>query len=77
MNEHDQQGREQSLPTPYDRGWVSIEQLATLMGRDYRTIRKWVAEQRVRSIKVGGQYRIMEEEVRHILEHGTRDPQGG
>jgi len=75
MNEYDHKGSEPaSLPTPKDRGWVSIKQVATLLQRDYRTVRKWVDEGRIQSIKVGGQYRIMEEEIRHILEHGTREP---
>lgn len=67
-------GNPNPAPTPHNRGWVSIAQLATLLERDYRTVRKWVDEKRVHAIKVGGQYRIMEEEVRYILEHGTREP---
>jgi excisionase family DNA binding protein len=62
------------LSTPDNRGWVSMKQLAALLERDYRTVRKWLAERRVHSIQVGGQYRIMEEEVRYILENGTRQP---
>jgi len=36
-------GDETSTPTT-SKGWVSIQQLAILMERDYRTVRKWVEE---------------------------------
>lgn len=66
-------GDETSTPTT-SKGWVSIQQLAILMERDYRTVRKWVEEGRVRAIRVGGRYRIFEEEIHYILKYGTREP---
>jgi excisionase family DNA binding protein len=79
MSNMNQGGGEKSPPrsvfeTADDRGYVTMKQFCVLFKRDYRTIRKWCAERRVHSIKVGGQYRIMEEEVRYVLENGTREP---
>jgi hypothetical protein len=67
-------GNTPSLTTPNSRGWVSVRQFAALMEKDYRVCLKWIRQERVRSVRVGGQIRIFEDEVRYILENGTRPP---
>ena len=63
-----------SLPSLTTKGWVTLKTFATLVERDYRSVRRWAAEGRVKTIRVGGQIRIYEDEIRYILEHGTREP---
>jgi excisionase family DNA binding protein len=64
-----------STNTPENRGWITIRQMATILEKDYRTVRKWVAdEKRILAVKVGGQYRIYREEVDYVLQNGTREP---
>lgn len=60
------------------RGWVTIEQMATIVDKSYRTVRAWVVADppKVASTKVGGQYRIYEAELRRFLEHGNLPTQG-
>lgn len=65
------------IPTPDDRGWIDLRQFATLMEKSYHTILKWKREGRFKSVQVGGQYRIYEDEIRYIMEHGTRNPETG
>jgi excisionase family DNA binding protein len=61
------------------KNWVTIAQAAKILERDYRTVRGWVHPHpetgitRIKAVKVGGQYRIYEDELKRILVEGT-DP---
>lgn len=63
-----------TVPTPNSRGWISLRQLATVMEVTYHSILRWAFEERFKYIEVGGQKRVYEDEVRYLLEHGTRPP---
>lgn len=57
-------------------GWVTLKKMAILIEKDYRTTRKLVVEGKIRAIRVGGTFRIYEEEVRRFLQQGNHpDPQ--
>lgn len=60
--------------TVKNRGWCTVQQLAVLLSVDYRTARKWLADGRVKHVRVGHQIRIFDDEIRYILENGTRPP---
>lgn len=80
MDSDDHQGADESQPlqrtiqTPGGRGWISLRQFATLMEKDYHTVLRWKTQKRFRFIKIGT-VRILEDEVRYILENGLRPPQ--
>lgn len=51
-----------------------MRQFAELMEVTYHTVLRWVHEERVRTITVGGQRRIYEDEIAYQLQNGTRPP---
>lgn len=55
-----------------DRNWITPNQLSAVLGISYMTVLKYLKNKQVISVKVGGGIRIYEEEVRYILENGTR-----
>lgn len=63
-----------SFQTPKDRGWISLRQFAELREVTYHTVLRWVFEERVHVIQVGGQKRIYEDEIAYQLTNGTRPP---
>lgn len=63
-----------TLPTPRSRGWITVKQFAELQGVTYRTVLRWIFEERVLVVEVGNRKRIYEDEIRYQLENGTRPP---
>lgn len=63
-----------SYKTPRDRGWISLRQFAELREVTYHTVLRWIFEERVHFIQVGGQKRIYEDEIAYQIQHGTRPP---
>lgn len=55
------------------RGYVTMSQCADLVGKSYRTVRAWILSDppKLNAVKVGGEYRIYEAELRRFLEHGN------
>jgi excisionase family DNA binding protein len=51
-----------------------MRQFAALMEVTYHTVLRWVHEERVHVITVGGQRRIYQDEVQYQLQFGTRLP---
>jgi excisionase family DNA binding protein len=51
-----------------------MRQFAELMEVTYHTVLRWVHEERVHVVTVGGQRRIYQDEIEHQLRHGTRPP---
>lgn len=66
------------LQTLVGRNWVTWEQCATIIGVSYRTIRNWClpgkdgSPPKLETVKVGGHYRIYEDELRRFLTEGNR-----
>lgn len=56
------------------RKWISLRKFAVLIGKSYPTVLKMATHEpvKVEAIKIGGQYRIYEEEVRRFLLEGNR-----
>lgn len=53
------------------RNWVSLRQFAVVAEKSYPVCLKLVKAGQVRAIKVGGTYRIYEDEVRRFLREGN------
>lgn len=53
------------------RNWVSLKQFAIVAEMSYQVCLKLVWSGKIRAIKVGGTYRIYEEEVRRFLREGN------
>jgi hypothetical protein len=65
-----------------DRNWVSLRQVASLLGVTYHTILRYIkptvddtgheiAPARLKVVKIGGQYRVYEDELRRFLSQGN------
>lgn len=54
------------------KSYVTLNQLSGILGVTYRTARRYVDAGKIQGVKVGGQYRIYEEEIRRFLESGNR-----
>ncbi len=59
-----------------DRKWLSLNRFGVLIGKSYPVVLKMVNKGQVKAIRVGGRWRIYEEEVRRFLQEGNRDPSG-
>lgn len=57
------------------RNWVTLKQLQKLLGVTYQTVLRYVREEKVRAVKVGGGWRIYEEELRRFLSEGNYKPE--
>lgn len=55
------------------RNYVTIRKLAAILELSYPTVRKMVASGKVKSVKIGGQFRIYEDEVWRLLNEGNRN----
>lgn len=52
-------------------GWLSLADMAKVIGKSYQTTLKLVHRKAIIAILRGGQYVILEEEVRRFLQHGN------
>ena len=59
------------------RNWISLRKFGELIGKSYPTVLKMATHEpvKVKAIKIGGQYRIYEEEVRRFLTEGNAKPE--
>jgi len=67
-------GQLRNLPPLKDlvgRNWVTLRQLSGLLGVTYQTVLRYVKEEKIRAVKIGGSWRIYEEELRRFLEEGN------
>ena len=61
------------------RNYVTVKQAAQLLGRAYRTVRAWIhvdpkdpdKPPKLKAIRVGGEYRIYEDELKRFLQEGN------
>lgn len=60
------------LNTLIGRNWVSLRQLTRLLGVTYQTSLRYVKQNKVNAVRVGGQWRIYEDELRRFLQEGNR-----
>ncbi|MGV0838536.1 helix-turn-helix domain-containing protein [Mycolicibacterium thermoresistibile] len=62
-------------PTPAADELLLIREAAELLGRHENTVRRWVAEGTIPSIRIGYYFQIRRSDVEEILRNGTR-PRG-
>lgn len=68
-------GAVQTLNELTGRNWISLKRFAVLAEKSYPVCLKLVRAGKVRAIRVGGTYRIYEDEVRRFLREGNHpDP---
>jgi excisionase family DNA binding protein len=53
------------------KNYVTLRQLKDLLGVTYQTVLRYVREEKVRAVKVGGSWRIYEDELRRFLSSGN------
>lgn len=49
----------------------TVKEVAEILKLHFRTVERLVREGKIRSVKIGGAYRITEEEVERIKKEGT------
>jgi len=59
------------LQTIVNKNWVTLKQMAALLGVTYQTILRYVREKKLHAVKVGGTWRIYEDELRRFLAEGN------
>lgn len=55
------------------RNWITLKQLGRLVGVTYQSILRWKKQGKFKTVKVGGSFRIYEEELRRFLQEGNLD----
>ncbi|MFB6840956.1 excisionase family DNA-binding protein [Streptomyces sp. NPDC056361] len=63
-----------SVPSPLDERYLSVPQVAELLGTTERFPRRLVSERRIRFVKVGRHVRIPESAVALFIESHTVEP---
>jgi excisionase family DNA binding protein len=53
------------------KNYVTLGQLRDILGVTYQTVLRYVKEEKVRAVKVGGGWRIYEDELRRFLTSGN------
>lgn len=53
--------------------YVTLRQLASLLGVTYQTVLRYVREDKLHAVRVGGRYRVYEDELRRFLETGNSE----
>ncbi len=56
------------------RNWATMRQFADICRVQYRTALRWQKTGHIRPVKVGGQWRIYEDEIRRFLTEGSHSP---
>lgn len=55
--------------------WVTVRKMSLIIEKSYQTTLKLVKAGQIKAVKVGGDYRIYENEVRRFLNYGNHpDP---
>lgn len=67
------QAEDPPLQELINRNWITLTQLAKLEGVTYRTALKWARDGKIKTVKVGGQRRIYEDELRRFRTEGNRE----
>ena len=52
-------------------GWLSLRDCASYFGVTYETIRKWVAVEKLRTIRIGNLYKVVPEELERFAREGN------
>lgn len=52
---------------------LKIDEAASVLGLSPKTVRKWLWERKISSVKVGGAVRISEKEIARITSDGQRN----
>lgn len=60
-----------SLTELVGRNWVTLHQFKELVGVTYQTALRYVKTKKIRAIKIGGSWRVYEEELRRFLSEGN------
>lgn len=61
-----------SLQSLLGRNWCTIDQLAKILEREYRTVLRYIKDGKIAAVKVGGTWRIYEDELRRFLTEGNK-----
>lgn len=67
-------GQIENLPPLQDlvgRNWITLRQLTNLLGVSYQTALRYVSDHKIGAVKIGGGWRIYEEELRRFLADGN------
>jgi hypothetical protein len=69
----DQEEETSDLTDLTGKNWMKLRKVAELIGKSYQSVLKMkdADPPKIKVIKVGGQYRIYEEEVRRFLREGN------
>lgn len=59
-----------------NRNWVTLKQFAKLSGRSYQIILRWKKLGHFRTVQVGGQFRVYQEELVRFFTQGNLPPEG-
>ncbi len=59
------------LQTVANRKYLTLGQLGNVLGVTYQTVRRYVVDGKLRAVKVGGSYRVYEDEIRRFLDMGN------
>lgn len=54
-----------------ERGWITLRKMSVLIAKSYQTTLKLASRGAIRAVRIGGTYRIYEDEVRRFLREGN------
>lgn len=54
-----------------NRNWVTLSQLCKSQSVTYFTGLRWIREKKLNAVKIGGSWRIYEDELRRFLTEGS------
>lgn len=69
-----QPGQIANLPPLHElvgRNWITFKQMARLIGVTYQTIIRYKRTGKFRPVRIGGRWRVYEEELRRFLSEGN------
>lgn len=66
---------ESIMQSPSGRNWISLRKFAILIEHSYPTVLRWVKADppKLQAVRIGGRWRVYEDEVKRFLEYGNRD----
>lgn len=62
-----------NLATRLSAGWVSLSQAAKLIGISYPTATRLRQQGRIKTIRIGGVFRVYTDEIKRIMREGTSE----
>ena len=62
-----------NLATQLSAGWVSLSKASKLIGISYPTAVRLRQQGRIRTIRIGGVFRVYTDEIKRIMREGTSE----